>query len=314
MRPDFRIAGSAGLVLILLCPPGAARAQTTAWTNTDFGDWTEASNWTNGVPTAGVDVELDTSGSLLVTTGGAACRNLTSGISTPGSYLWIEGGALDVSQSLHVGSGASANLYIEGGSVSAPMLVLGSPGASGDAIMSGGSLSVESATLGATAPSSGGSMSMTVGDPSWTVSGSLHITELGSVGCAAGTLRVGSSPVDGIILDGQFTLDNNPVISTTGLTISSTALFTVGVGVSGISPIVVDGAARLGGQLLVTDIFAAAGTYEIIRAGSFQGAFDSVSLPDDWSWRIAGNSFLLTKGPVPVEATTWGRLKTAFAR
>jgi len=98
------------------------------------------------------------------------------------------------------------------------------------------------------------------------------------------------------------------------LAVGSATLGADAVSSGGTAPIVVTGTAQLGGQLEVADIFAGDGTYEIMRADSFQGTFDSVLLPDSWSWRIEGHSLLLTKGPVPVEATSWGRIKSTLGR
>ena len=50
---------------------------------------------------------------------------------------------------------------------------------------------------------------------------------------------------------------------------------------------------------------------ELVRGSPISGAFDTVNLPaaGEWSWRIDGNSLLVTKGPVAVEPTTWSRVK-----
>jgi len=74
------------------------------------------------------------------------------------------------------------------------------------------------------------------------------------------------------------------------------------------------GAAILDGTLMVSDLSAPNGTYELIRGNPISGAFDTVTLPavGEWSWRIDGNSLLVTKGPVAVEPTTWSRVKAEF--
>ena len=150
------------------------------------------------------------------------------------------------------------------------------------------------------------------GTPTVTLTGeACRSLRTGTIG-AAGTLTVGTATGHGTRIDGAFTLNNKPTVSMEGLVMSPTATLSVGIGQFGVSTIIVDGTATLDGQLLVLDILAANGTSEVLRGAPLQGAFSMVSLPDDWSWRIEGNSLLLTKGPVPVEPTTWGRVKRQF--
>jgi hypothetical protein len=72
----------------------------------------------------------------------------------------------------------------------------------------------------------------------------------------------------------------------------------------------------LNGTFKVFDFAAPNGTYEVLRAESIVGTFDAVELPatGDWSWRIEGNSVFVSKGPVPVEATTWSGIKAGRGR
>ncbi|MBI3882197.1 MAG: autotransporter-associated beta strand repeat-containing protein [Verrucomicrobia bacterium] len=62
--PSRRNIPAAAFALLLLLAPGTGRAQSTnAWTNTSGGNWSSATNWTNGAPISGTNSALQFTGS-----------------------------------------------------------------------------------------------------------------------------------------------------------------------------------------------------------------------------------------------------------
>ncbi len=280
-----------------------ADAQTTSWIGT-VGDWGVAGNWSDGEPTPGTDVVIPNAATVSVTQDGEACKSLTTG-TLGGPTLFIDSGSLAVTGRLHVASMVSGVVSHRGGTVTAGDLLVTSPGASGSYTMTGGSLTLGSAVIGYNDVGMAGSFVQSLTSPSCTINGPLHIDRAGSWNCGAGSLTSGA-----VTLDGAFTLINQPTISLAAFTMSETARLSVAVGPTGVGTMMVTGTATLSGTLLVTDIGAANGTYEVLRAGAIEGSFVMESLFPDWAWYVDGNALFLTKGQVPVEATTWGGIKT----
>ena len=291
--------------------PHPAGAQTTSWT-AGLGDWGTAANWSDGEPTADVDAEMPITGTAIVTLAGETCRRFTMGAGGSGSVLRINTGSLTVVERLHVGAGFSSTVQHFGGTLSAGELVLGdlAPAAYS---MTGGTLTLGSARIGDDSPSSG-TFSTGAGSLSCTIMGSLRIAPGGSFVFGAGTLNVGASASDTTVVEGAFQIANLPAISMTGFKMSDDGALHVLILPTGVSTIMVTGAAVLNGQLLITEVGAPNGTYEILRGNPLQGTFDMATLPDDWAWRVEGNSLLVTKGQVPVERSSWGGIKSRFER
>lgn len=187
-------------------------------------------------------------------------------------------------------------------------------GASGPALLdlASGSLTVDHAIVGMAAPNLFASISTSgIGDPYFTVTHSLTIGRFSDVVAGGGTITVGTSDADSLVVLGTLQLIGTPTISISNLAMRDQSVLSTTVVFNGFDGFISAGTAVLNGTLKIFDSLAPNGTYEIIRAESIVGTFDAVELPvaGDWSWRIEGNSVFVTKGPVPVEATTWSSIK-----
>lgn len=306
--PLFALPLAAALVV-----PGTARATVTSWLGST-GDWGNAAKWSAGEPTAGDDAEVPNSSTVQVTLAGETCANLTMGATLGGCTLHVMSGALNVVGRAHIADTAPATLLLQGGTLTAAEFRLGNTGNGiGSATVSGGTLNAGTITIGDD-PAGSGTFSTTATTPLVRVTGNLYVKKGGSYVCGAGTLNVGTQPTDGVFVDGAFSLVNKPTVTLTSLTLTSTATLSVTLIPSFFGRIDVAGPATLDGKLLVGDVGMADGTYEVLRANPLQGTFSSQFLPANWSWRVEGNSLLLTKGPVPVTPTSWGRIKADAAR
>ena len=188
-------------------------------------------------------------------------------------------------------------------------------GSAGGALLdlTGGSLTVNSATVGMASPNVGASIALSaIGNPVLTVTHSLTLGALADVVAGGGTLNIGTTASDSLVLFGTFQLTNTQTVNVTNLSMRDGSVFSCVVGFTGLTGIVVSGTAVLNGKLKVQDFFSPDATYEIIRANNLVGTFDTVELPaaGNWSWRIEGNSVFLTKGEVAVEPATWSAVKS----
>ena len=129
-------------------------------------------------------------------------------------------------------------------------------------------------------------------------------------------MNIGTSAADSLVILGTFQLTNTQTVNLTNLAMRDQSTFSCVIGFTGLTGVVVSGTAALNGRLKVQDFFSPDATYEIIRANSLTGAFDTVELPavGDWSWRIEGNSVFITKGPVAVTPATWSGVKAGGRR
>lgn len=300
------LAGSLSLL-----PAVAAQAQSaTTWTGGD-GDWGTGANWSGGEPNGSVDALFQAVGTATVSQAGESCRNLRLGTSGSVTVNVSAGGSLAVTNRIQVPVAGQGKIYQDGGSVTADSLVLGAGGSYGEYEMKGGTLTVGNAIVGI-APganfSTGG-----LANPVMTVTHSLRLGAFADIVAGAGTISVGTSAADSLVVLGTFQITGSPTITTTNYVMRNESVLSAFVFSTGIAPIVSSGAAILDGTLKVLDIGggAANGTYELVRGNPLSGAFDGVQLPatGDWSWHIAGNSVFISKGPVAVETTTWSRIK-----
>ena len=304
MRPLLSLFVRLSLALILAAValfPSSARAQSTTWFGST-GNWSTAVNWSNGEPTADVDAILSGSGTAQVTMSGEICRNLFAG-----NVSITTGGSLNVIHRIQAG-----NINQNGGAVSADSLVLG-VSTIGQYLMFNGTLTVNHLVLGTAVPSSA-NFSTSAGNPNITVAHSLTIGRGANIVSGAGTLTVGTSSADSLVVFGAYQMANRPTQKVTNFVMRPLAVMNVTILFNGITPVVSSGAAILDGTLNVFDLSAPNGTYELVRGNPISEDFDVINLPGagDWSWRIEGNSLLVTKGPVPVKPTTWSRLKAGW--
>jgi hypothetical protein len=311
MRPwnlSFRLSILALFFAASLAAPHEAGAQTTTWIGS-LGDWGTASNWSDGVPTAGVDAVVPGNATVMVTLPSEVCRNLTTGTSASNTTLRFQSGDLTVGQTLDIGPNASSAVEHFGGAISAGELILGSTTSASSYTMTGGTLTLGSAQIGSDQQFSSGLFTMSATTPMCTITGPLSIGATGSVVCGAGTLHVGTTSTDTVRVRGTLSVSNAPEVTMTRLTITGTGIFSVGIGVTGVPTVIVSGQVDLAGTFQILDILASDGTYEVLRGNPVVGTFDTVFLPSGWSWRIDGNSLLVIKATQAVESTSWGRVK-----
>jgi len=287
-----------------------AAAQTTTWTGTT-GDWSTASNWSNGEPTASTDVVIPF-GTPTITLAGEVCRNLTTGTQNGGSILQISSGSLTVSGTLAVSQAFSSTVQHFGGLVTADVLNLGGGGISAAYVMTQGTLHLGSAQIGG----SGTLDAVFSFGPSvtgCTISGSLHINSGGHMVVGGGNFQVGTSATDSVVVSGgAFSVVNKPTITMMSFTMKNNAILAVAVSPGVPKIIMVSGSAVLEGQFIITDVLAPKGTYEVLRANSLQGSFSGVTSPQGWSYKIEGNSLFVVKADVAAEPATWSGLKRRF--
>lgn len=304
------------LLAVLLAAPSSRAQSTTTWFGS-VGDWSVAANWSNGEPTATSTAVLTFAGTVNVTQPGEVCRSLWLGMTGGIVSAVITGGTLSVSDSLRVGAVGSGSVQHQSGTVSAGKVILGSPGQSGSYLHFAGSLTTARLECGTRAINSSGTYSSSVQSPVCTITDSLYIGPSGSYVCGAGTLTVGSGGNGGVLVDrGAFQVINTPVMNVAGFKMTAGATFTRTIIFGSNSTLVSSGPVVLDGQLLVLDLSTPDGSYELIRGNPLTGTFDITSLPPtgNWSWRIEGNSLWVTRGTVPVEPTTWSRVKAGIGR
>lgn len=276
-----------------------AHAQTTTWFGST-GNWGTPANWSNGEPTAEVDAVVMSAGTAQVTASGETCRNLFVGTSGGGPSVTITGGSLSVVH--HIQAGFISQTL---GAVSADSLSIR------QYLMSGGTLTVNHLVIGTSATGSTANLSTNATNPVLTVAHTLTIGRDANIAHGAGTLNAGTTSADSVVVFGAWQMMNRPNTHVTNFVLRNGARLTATVLFNGITPVIASGAVQLDGTLIVNDLAAPNGTYELLRGNPLTGTFDTTTLPTvgDWSWRIEGNSLLVTKGPVAVEATTWSAIK-----
>lgn len=293
------------LALGFTLPPAVQAQSVTVWSGA-VGDWSTAANWSAGEPISTVDAIMRGGGGALVTQPGETCRSLEVGLDELGSSLRLEdGGVLDVLELLHVGSVRPASVDHRGGTLSAGQLILGDPSSTGIYTLRDGTLAAGSARIGDLTVNSGTLTATTSGTTSIAVSLDLDVALGGSVILGGGSLAVGGD----LGVDGFLQITELPTVTTGTLTLGDASILGISAGPPGAATLVSLGRATLDGSLIVTDLLAPDGTYEILRGNPIEGAFDLVLIPAGWTWRIEGGSFLVTKGEVPVQPTTWSGLK-----
>ncbi|MGO8690404.1 MAG: hypothetical protein ACLQLG_12350, partial [Thermoguttaceae bacterium] len=89
MRSLVRLFGPAAAALLLWSSP-PARADIT-WKLNGTGDWSTASNWSSGIPTASSTADIFNGGTATVTVTGETCNTLSLG-GSGGGTLDLYGG------------------------------------------------------------------------------------------------------------------------------------------------------------------------------------------------------------------------------
>jgi hypothetical protein len=290
---------------------GPASGQSTSWTGAT-GNWGVPTNWTNGEPTAALDAIVPGAAMVNVTMAGETCRNLFVGTSFDNPRVVVNLGNLTVLHRIQVPLASSGTINQESGTVSADSLVLGAATTSiGHYSIGAGTLSVNHLVIGRAEAGSQANFTTTIANPTVNVAHTITIGAAANIVHGAGTLNAGTSSADSVIVLGAWQMANRPTTTVTNFVMRPSADFNATILPQGITPVVSTGAAILGGTLQVFDVLAPDGTYELLRGNPLTGMFDTVVLPSagNWSWRIEGNSFLVTRGTVPVEPTTWSRVK-----
>jgi hypothetical protein len=298
---------------ILLAP--RAHAQSTSWIG-NIGDWSVASNWSNGEPTAALDAVIPGAALVNVTMAGETCRNLVVGTNFDNPTLSVNAGSLTVLETIQVPMAGSGGVHQQNGQVSADSLILGTTSSIGQYAIDRGTLAVNHLLVGTTHTASSANFTTTGTNPTVNVAHTLIINKGANNVHGTGTLNFGTTSADSIIVLGAWQMANRPTTNATNFVMRPMSTMNVTVLFEGITPVVATGTARLDGTLNVFDVLAPEGTWELIRGNPLAGAFDSVVLPPagNWSWRVEGNSLFITKGTVAVEPTTWGRVKAFFLR
>lgn len=110
---DWRgLLGWGAVSLGLALAAGSASAQSTTWTNSSLGNWFIASNWSNGVPGAGPDLEavISNGGTALINAGSFASYSGGLDVGGPSGHgsVVVDGGAtLRQFGSIHVSTFAN---------------------------------------------------------------------------------------------------------------------------------------------------------------------------------------------------------------
>jgi T5SS/PEP-CTERM-associated repeat protein len=301
MRVFARVA--ACLVFAGLVVPAAPAAAQTVWTGTTQGSWSNAANWSAGVPNSSTDAYT-----------GPAGANILLGASAQANSLFIEGpptgasvlssGTLAFTDKLSMNvSGTSTFLRIlDAGS--APVVVTGSNVVLGTDVGKMGGIILDSQP--------GGSVTLTATDKIWVGydgSGSYLSTEP-EIPAAAGSIAISAGTIEISVLSTAGGTDDNYLGTyTTGATLQATNLY---VGVEGQR----GGAENVGGNWTVTNTIlgveaSSTGNYVTVDAGGTvtnSGAFvvgnrgsnNTVYVgypgyysPDDGTLKITGNSDLV---------------------
>src|SRR5690242_5537117 len=97
---------------LALANAGTALALPLVWdtyTGTGTGNWFDAANWSNGVPTLADEVRFNSNGTANIASGSAGANRLTIGAgAATGGTINLSGGSLTSMYDVKVGSGASS--------------------------------------------------------------------------------------------------------------------------------------------------------------------------------------------------------------
>ncbi|MBN1555103.1 MAG: PEP-CTERM sorting domain-containing protein [Phycisphaerae bacterium] len=112
--------------------PGTVTADTS-WTGSQSGAWTNAQNWTSGVPASTDIVKIDSSAQqVVINTTGCVANELHVGVTTNAS-INQQSGQLDIGGTLEIGSrsGGSGAYLMNGGQLNAKAIYVGFNGGNG---------------------------------------------------------------------------------------------------------------------------------------------------------------------------------------
>ncbi len=124
---------------------GNVHAQATNWTTSGTGDWNNAANWNNGVPTASGTATIASGGTAILSSATGMYNILTVGNVTTGA-LTVSGGVL-TGTTLTTGSLGTGAVTVSGGTYNTTTVTINSTAAfTGAMTLSGGVLSTTSVT------------------------------------------------------------------------------------------------------------------------------------------------------------------------
>jgi hypothetical protein len=284
-----------------------ARAITTTW-SVFAGDWSLATNWSDGKPTSTDDV-LIPSGVANVTEDGEMCASIQIGLGGMPGGLQIATGTLEVLGPLYVGEnvpGSTGSFSQAGGTFTAEFLDL----TSGAVAITNGDFFTTTSDLRLGSSFSVGSFGQ------FTNTGTFSAEFGSSITVTGGTLNIGTDPADDALIGGLFNYSATPDVSFKNLTFGGdSAVFHVQLSGLGLATISVEGTLTLDGLFQIIDTGAPDGRYDIATAGAVEGDFDSVGFPvGEWSWGVENTTLYIVKGKgTPVASALWGNVKATYA-
>ncbi|TWU27401.1 virginiamycin B lyase family protein [Bythopirellula polymerisocia] len=308
---------------VLYLVPEVAYGQTF-WT-AGIGDWNTAANWTLGVPNAAsgtaFDAVIANGGTAQLTAPGGSVRRLRVGLASGPGSLVVDGGALAVTENLHLNEGSSgpASVTVQNGAtVTSPSTIVGfSSVANTNFLISGAGTTFNAATQFIVGHSGAGTASLTVD------SGAVLTSQIGYLGNLTGSRGVGvvRNPGSSWSTAGQFAVGNLGVgtltIEDQGLVSAGTNLFIAATSnvnlnggtlrfntISGITRLNYNaGTIQLAGNrdiILDSGLFDFYGVSRIITSGKGLSVEGTTTIRQDKSLTVSGGTFasqgLLTLG------------------
>ena len=133
----------------LLLSPMLAPAQTYYWQSLDpSADWSNAANWSGGVPTASTSAYITNGGTANITTMGPTCYTLSLGSTAGSGTVQMTGGAFNAAGGAYVGDSGTGTFTQSGGTSQASLFLGYNSSGSGTYNLSGGFLSTINAYVG----------------------------------------------------------------------------------------------------------------------------------------------------------------------
>lgn len=207
----------AGLSISILSLAPGLRAQT--WNNPGTGDWTQAANWTGGLPNSGTNAVINNGGTATLAGIGAAA-SLFVGSANTGTLSISSGGALSVASTTFIGSGSgtgfaniSGGTWDTAGDFFTGYFRPGTLGVTGGTVTVGGNSYVAySSTSGAT-----------ISNGSWTTTGGLYVGVDAGLG-GAGTLTINGGTVTALTVPLATDLGSTGTINLNGGALATTQI------------------------------------------------------------------------------------------
>ncbi|MBL9131855.1 MAG: autotransporter-associated beta strand repeat-containing protein, partial [Verrucomicrobiaceae bacterium] len=214
---ETRIGLYAAVLVLSLLLPVRLRAQT--WNNPGTGDWTQAANWTGGLPSSGTNATISNGGTATLAGIGAAA-NLFIGSANTGTLSIVTGGSLSVASTTLIGSGSgtgfaniSGGTWDTAGDFFTGYFRPGSLGVTGGAVTVGGNSYVAySSNSGAT-----------ISNGTWTTSGALYVGVDAGLG-GAGILSINGGTVTALTVPLATDLGSTGTVNLNGGVLATTQI------------------------------------------------------------------------------------------